>query len=309
MAYSKPQLSDDEIRALLSERFAAPERELRVLEGGQVAQTVAFSANGQSYVLHINPPKSITFGKDVYVYRHYATPDLPIPPIYQVGMLGELPYKISMMMPGRPMIDMSDEEIEGYVPLLIETLDRIHASGVSDSSGYGGFDERGIAPYRSWREFIASVSDEHEPGTFFGKWHTMFDETFLERDLWDRIYAAMVRLLDYCPEGRWLLHADYAFGNVLVQDGRITAVLDWANALYGDYLFDVEWLNYVLPNHQILDRFTAYYAAQGRTVPHFDERIRCYRYLIILDSMRFWALVGKEEEYIAMREKILPTLW
>ena len=58
-----------------------------------------------------------------------------------------------------------------------------------------------------------------------------------------------------------------------------------------------------------LDRFTAYYAAQGRTVPHFDERIRCYRYLIILDSMRFWALVGKEEEYIAMREKILPTLW
>ncbi|PZS00969.1 MAG: hypothetical protein DLM69_05700 [Candidatus Chloroheliales bacterium] len=304
----KPQLTDEEVRTLLTERFAAPDGELRLVEGGQIAQTVAFTANGQAYILRINPPTVPNFEKDAYIYRRYATPRLPIPPIYQLGTMGWLSYAISQMMPGKNMIGLPTAEVASYVPALIETLDAIHASDVSSSTGYGAFDEHGIGPYHSWREFMISVGDEHEPGSFYGRWHSLFDDTFLARDVWDRIYAAMMRLLDYCPEQRWLLHADYAFGNVLVQDGRITAVLDWANAMYGDFLFDVAWLDHVLPDHQILDRCAAYYAAQGRTIIHYRERLLCYRYLITLDSMRFYAKVGKEAEYIAMRDQILPTL-
>lgn len=308
MPYSKPELSDAEIRALLTARFAAPDGELRAVAGGQIAQVVAFTANGEAYILHINAPNVPNFEKDDYVYHHYASPHVPIPRIYQLGMVGDHSYAISQMMPGQNMADMTFEETAPYIPALIETLDAIHASDVSDSVGYGSFDAHGIAPYPGWRDFIASIGDEHEPGTFYGRWHSLFDETFLERDVWQRVYAAMVRLLNYCPEERWLLHADYAFGNVLVQDGRITAVLDWANAMYGDFLFDVAWLEYGLPEHQIAARFAAYYAAHGRNISHYHERLLCYKYLILLDSMRFYAQVGKEAEYIAMREQILPTL-
>ncbi len=308
MPYFKPQLTDEEVRTLLTERFAAPAGELRAVEGGQIAQTIAFSANGQDYILRINPPTAASFEKDAYVYNHYASPRLPIPLINQLGTVGEFPYAISQMMPGKTMIGLSAAETASYILVLLETLDVIHASGVSDSTGYGAFDEHGIAPYNSWREFITSISDEHEPGTFYGRWHSLFDDTFLSHDVWERVYTAMVRLLDYCPEQRWLLHADYAFGNVLVQDGRITAVLDWANAMYGDFLFDVAWLDHVLPDHQILDRCAAYYAAQGRTIAHYGERLLCYRYLIVLDSLRFYAQVGKEVEYNAIRDQTLPTL-
>ncbi len=308
MPYFKPQLSDAEVRTLLTERFAAPKGELRQLEGGQIAQTIAFTAQGQDYILRLNPPSVPDFAKDAYVYRHYASPSLPIPPIYQLGMVGDLSYAISHLMPGKNMIGLPTAEIASYVPALIETLDAIHASDVSISTGYGAFDANGVAPYRSWREFMISIGDEHEPGSFYGRWHNLFDETFLEHDVWERIYAAMEQMLDYCPEQRWLLHADYAFGNVLVQDGRINAVLDWANAMYGDFLFDVAWLDHVLPDHQILDRCAAYYAAQGRVIPHYRERLQCYNYLIALDSMRYYANVGKEAEYNAYRDQILPTL-
>jgi len=304
----KPQLSDAAVRDLLTERFAPPTGELRALAGGQIAQTITFTANGQAYVLRINPPTFPDFEKDAYVYRHYASPRLPIPPIYQLGTVDGLPYAISPMMPGKNMIDLPAAEIASYIPALIETLDAIHASDVSSSTGYGAFDGRGVARYHSWRTFVTSVGDEHEPGTFFGNWHSLFDETFLERDVWARIYAAMLSLLDYCPEDRWLLHADYAFGNVLVQAGQITAVLDWANAMYGDFLCDVAWLHHVLPDHQVLDRCAAYYAAQGRPIANYAERLLCYRCLITLDSMRYCAKVGREADYISIRDQTLAVL-
>ena len=42
----------------------------------------------------------------------------------------------------------------------------------------------------------------------------------------------------------YLLHGDYGFDNVLVDQGKISGVLDWANAKYGDFLYDVAWLDF-----------------------------------------------------------------
>lgn len=304
----KPQLIDAEVRTLLTDHYAAPDGDLTVLEGGQIALTVAFAADGAEYILKLQHLTMGSFAKDVYVYEHYAAPNVPIPRIYRAGQAGNLYYAIFQRMPGHNMIGMSHAELDAYVPALIATLDAIHASDVSGSSGYGAFDEHGVGMYGSWRETILGIDDEQPPDTFYGKWHSLFDDGSLERDVWDRIRAAMVELLDYCPEERWLLHADYAYGNVLVEGGRITAVLDWANALYGDFLFDIAWLNHVLPDHQIPDRCAEFYAAQGRHIPHYRERLRCYRYLIALDSMRYCARVGRRDDYITMRDQTLATL-
>jgi hygromycin-B 4-O-kinase len=43
------------------------------------------------------------------------------------------------------------------------------------------------------------------------------------------------------------VHGDMVNHNVLVQDPRITAVIDWGNALYGDWLYDAAWLIFWWP--------------------------------------------------------------
>ncbi|MGF1476304.1 MAG: phosphotransferase family protein [Geminicoccaceae bacterium] len=43
------------------------------------------------------------------------------------------------------------------------------------------------------------------------------------------------------PFGLSLLHCDYRTGNYLVHEGRLTAILDWEFAAYGDPLEDVSW--------------------------------------------------------------------
>ena len=40
----------------------------------------------------------------------------------------------------------------------------------------------------------------------------------LERDVFDRIYGQMERLLPFCPEDRRLIHGNFGYGNVLARD-------------------------------------------------------------------------------------------
>jgi aminoglycoside phosphotransferase (APT) family kinase protein len=71
--------------------------------------------------------------------------------------------------------------------------------------------------------------------------------SFLERDVFDLIYGHMTRLLDNCPEERYLVHGGYGFSNVIAHEGKITAIVDWMHAMYGDFVYDIAWLNFWSP--------------------------------------------------------------
>src|SRR4051812_14793468 len=108
----KPQLSEDAVRRLLTERFQAPEGLLTPVGGGQIAQTFAFTAGGQDYILRINRDNMlVNLEKEAYVARHFAAPGVPIPPILQVGRLDGLVYAIAPKMPGQPMTALPPAEV------------------------------------------------------------------------------------------------------------------------------------------------------------------------------------------------------
>ena len=46
---------------------------------------------------------------------------------------------------------------------------------------------------------------------------------------------------------RHLIHSDLLNYNVLVADGRISAVIDWGCAMYGDFLYDLAWFEFWAP--------------------------------------------------------------
>jgi aminoglycoside phosphotransferase (APT) family kinase protein len=63
----------------------------------------------------------------------------------------------------------------------------------------------------------------------------------------DRGYARLAELAEGLPDKRHIIHGDLLNRNVLVQGERITAVIDWRNALYGDRLYDAAWLIFWQP--------------------------------------------------------------
>jgi hygromycin-B 4-O-kinase len=307
-ANGKPQIAESDVLALLRERFAAPIEGLAVVSGGQIAQTYGFSAGGERYILRFTQHMGANLDKEVFIQRLLAASPVPVAPILQVGRLGDLHYAISRRMPGAPLTALPPDAFEEVYPTLRQTLDDIHAVDVSAMSGFGIFGDDGVGFFPSWRASLASIREEEPEWDFYGKWHALFESTFLERDLWDGIYARMTELLAVCPEERYLVHGNYGFGNVLAADARITAVLDWLDAKYGDILFDVAWLDFWSAELNVRGRFATHYAERGIPMPHYPERILCYQCYIALDGLRFFAKRRHEASYRWVRDVILSRL-
>jgi hygromycin-B 4-O-kinase len=305
MSDLKPRIDSARVASLLEERFGAPPRNLEVLHGGLISSAFAFTMRDRQYVIRVSADSfRPQFEKELYVSRHYASDRVKIPPVIQVGPVDQWCFAISERIAGVTVNSLSPGEFLLVIPSLVETLEAIHAVDVRKGQGFGSFDGAGVGGSPSWRTNLLSVREEHEPGTFYGAWHLLFATTFLERDVFDEVYDRMVELLDYCPEDRYLVHGDYGFGNVLVECERVTAVLDWSNAMYGDFVFDLAWLDFELPDQNFDDVFRRRFSDQSRIVPNFAERMLCYGCWIALDNMRFNAKTDDEPAYRRSVERI-----
>jgi hygromycin-B 4-O-kinase len=107
----------------------------------------------------------------------------------------------------------------------------------------------------------------------------------------------MQQLTEHCAEERYLVHGDYGYGNVLAEGGRVTAVLDWMGARYGDFLYDVAWLDFWSPVDGWRERIEQHYRRTGQDVPHYRERVLCYEFYIAMDALKFYAKVGAKPSY------------
>ena len=309
MSSVQPQLEQTAVHGLLSEHFAAPVERLEAVSGGQIAQTFSFAAGGQEYIVRFNTSHmGANFAKEAYIYERFASPLIPIAPIVHVGRFQDLLYAISHKLPGRTLTTLSLDESVALLPALMQTLDAIHACDVSETAGWGTFGDDGVGLFSGWRASLAIINQEEADWDFYGKWHALFDTTFLERDLFERVYDRMADLLRYCPEERSLIHGNFGFGNALAEDGHISGVLDWIDAKYGDFVYDVAWLDFWAPELDFRARFAAHYAGLGPHIPHYDERMLCYAAYIGLDALRFFAKTANSGAYQWARERMLSRL-
>jgi hygromycin-B 4-O-kinase len=179
---------------------------------------------------------------------------------------------------------------------------------VSAASGYGDWGPDGAGRYESWRAFLAAVIDDHDEG-YYAHWHRLFSDSFLERDLYETAHRRMLHLAERCPQERRLVHNDYQFENILAEGARITGVIDWANALYGDPLYDVAWLLWQAAHPD-------WWHAEGPGVLHerfgaapgYAARIACYALHIGLDHLRFYARTDNRARYDEARIFVLDHL-
>jgi len=296
------------VRALLRERFGGEVTEVRPLAGGEFSRAFAFAAGGRAYVVRLGAfvHAAEAFAKDDYAWRHFAAPALPIPRVVATGRSGDDHFAISERVAGERLEALTPAARRALLPALLDAVDAIGRADVRASWGYGPWGSDGHGAYRSWRDYLAAIIENTGEG-FYRDWHALFRDSFLERDVYEAIYRRLLRLVVHCPEDRALIHGDLHSDNILTDGRRITGVIDWANACYGDPLYDVAWLGWwfgkggnrgdVAP---LLERWGA--------VPGHDERIACYECHFGLDDLRFYAKTGRRVEYAWTRDRLLARL-
>ena len=306
----RPVVPDARVLELLQERFAPSATDLVPVEGGSVARTFAFRSGEEAYIIRFNLDRMLrsNFPKEAYLWQKLSSTSIPMPPVLQVGRLGDLQYAISRKMPGKTLSQSTPHELEQLFPQILATLHALHQVDVRNTDGYGVFDEEGRGMASSWHTFLQAIAEEELEHDYYGKWHRLFEETFLERTVFDRVHQQVLRLLPSCPEERFLVHGNPGLGNLLAQDGTLAAVLDWLDARYGDFVYDIAYLDYWLPGLRVRERFGRFYQERGIHVPAYAERILCYQCYVTLDAMRFYAKSGQEQGYTWVCSRILEQL-
>ena len=301
----------EQIRTLLNQHFSAPITNLAHVEGGQISRTFSFCVGEQAYIIRFNKDNMLTSNlpKEAYLYQKLASSSIPMPPIVQVGRLGELHFAISHKTAGQMLQQLPVQEVRQLLPQLIEILDAIHHIDISETTGYGVFDDHGIGYAQSWRSFLRRVHAEEDERDYFGKWHHLFDDTFLEHHLFMALYQRMQSLLDFCPTERYLVQGSYSFRNILAQDGKITAILDWVDARYGDFVYDIAGLDFWCGWLHLPELFRQYYQQRQVDQPfYYKERLLCYQCYIALGAMRYYAATLQHDSYLWARSRILDLL-
>jgi hygromycin-B 4-O-kinase len=309
MLMFKPEISDSVVHEFLSTHFKDPITDLGHIEGGHISQVVTFASGGKEFVLRINSSNmDANFEKEDFISTAYASEQVPIPPVVARAHHNDLHYIITPKYPGRQFDSLSRHESAEALPSILGTLAAIHTTDISHQTGFGLFNGRGQGFFPDWPGNLRCVKDEERADGFFGKWHTLFDTSFLDRNEFNRIYEIMESLITHCPTKRYLVHGGFAGGNVLIHKGSVSAVIDWMDAKYGDFIYDIAWITYWDLENRYRDTLLTEYTRRDFDMKASAERILCYHCYMALDGMRFFSKKQDFEGYTWVVNRISQLL-
>lgn len=305
MSTHKTKIEQQAVVSFLETHFKESIQDFIFIEGGESSQAFSFSVKNNEYIIRVNTQKH-SFEKDQYAHDHFKSEHVPIPKIIEIGLLDDkFFYAISYKIAGKKVDAFPEEESSVIQSRLFGVLDSIHAINISSTQGYGQWDESGQAKYASWRDYLKSLKKWTEPQD--GKL-SLFENSILEKDVYDNVDQEILKLIECCPEERYLVHGDYGFDNVFSDGKNITGVIDWGESKYGDFIYDAAWLSYWSKEHKYREIVKNYYADKKLNLPNFEERMRCYELHIGLGALSFYASSQQDKKYHWNKERLLSLL-
>jgi hygromycin-B 4-O-kinase len=301
-------VSADRAAAFLANRFGDPVPVIEPLRQGAWSNAYGFHHAGGDFVIRFSAYAD-DFARD-RIAAGYATRDLPIPKVTEVGETMGGYYAISERASGGFLDDLDGHQMRVMLPSLFSTLDAMRAVDLSGTSGFGNWGEDEAGEHASWQETMLAVALDTPDNRGYG-WRKRLENSPVGATMFDEAHERLVDLVAYAPADRHLIHSDLLNFNVLVSDQSISAVIDWGCSLYGDFLYDVAWFAFWSPWYPAWEGIdfpqeaARHYAAIGLDVPHFKERLRCCQVHIGLGSQCYTANIGRWDTLEAVAPRTL----
>ncbi|WP_246294082.1 phosphotransferase family protein [Paenibacillus planticolens] len=290
-------------QAFLQQILNSPVTDVRPIEQGEVSKVFSYKQQDDEFIIHFNSSCE-GFVRERYVHDLFASQGIPVPRVLEIGRANEaLYFSIAEKVPGRTIISYPEAEIKQILPDLVRQFTNMNEVQLGQTEGYGWIQPSGDGSHRSWPEFLASFFQEEQTGFWHG-WYALFEDSFLEKDVFQRLYGMMMELSKYSPQQRYLVHGDFHLGNMLTDGHRVTGIVDWEMAFYGDFVFDLATQHLWTPQLQIPELVRSTWAAEGRDIPHFEERLRCALLFKGIDGLRFYAKKGDRNAYDSVKAEL-----
>ena len=243
---------------------------------------------------------NIDFLKDKLASQ-FTSDNLPIPKILSMGQLNEDSfYVISNCCPGQIFNSLSLKQQKMLLPAIFNTLLAIFKTDISRYSNYGPVNIQFDGTFDSWGSYILSIDN---PKITYN-WNEILNKPFFDQDSYNYYKNLIVFLTPSLPTTRYLVHGDFGFDNLLVQESEVTGVIDWGEAKLGDFLYDVAWLDFWSKDINFSRQFKPLFQSAGLDTTHYEQRIQCYLSKIALDSLAIAAHFNDRVDYNNVLSKL-----
>lgn len=242
-------VDSEQARSFLAGYLGGEPADLALIGAGAWSRCFGFRWRDQELV--------IRFGRYLDDFRKdqlaaaYASPDLPIPEVLAVGAALDGYFVISRRAYGIPLETLDAAGWRKAIPAVVDMLEALRTTDISTTSGLGGWDGDGRAEFARWSHYLLAVGQDTPDRRTYG-WRSRLATSAEGEAAFAWGFAQLRRVADDAVP-RCLVHSDLMNRNVLVNDGRITAVFDWGCSLYGDHLYDLAWFEFWAPWHPQLD--------------------------------------------------------
>jgi aminoglycoside phosphotransferase (APT) family kinase protein len=259
----------EQLQAYLRRHFHAPGlaiAEFRVIVGGRSRQTVLFTISGTSGVpvhlvcqrdhpANINPQGSVTVQYALLRYLHESGLKVPRPVLFETGRsaLGA-PFVITEKVPGTTVIDAATEYYAApprsarLASSLAGQMGRLHTlapAPVKNSL------RTTLADAASWASEVARMRK---------CWH---EQATGPSVVVEAALAWLERNIGCVTDRTTIVHTDMLLHNILVENGEVSAVLDWEIAHIGHPAEDLGYVRPVIEQMTDWSTFMSAYIAAG----------------------------------------------
>ena len=124
-----------------------------------------------------------------------------------------LPANVDMTPTGRILDELSPEEFAPMAEQLFEDILEISKADISETEGYGEFNEENKLESKTLQEFLVSEFSPEQEG-YWKNWTRMFETTMLSKGFFDKYYAKMMQYAPYCEGRRYLVNNNTFFCNI-----------------------------------------------------------------------------------------------
>lgn len=267
----KTTYSQEDIQQFLETTEHANPDSVEQLAEGHISQALGFETiDGQKLVLRIadriNDFEADKYAGDVFGDR------LLVPQVNDIGKFGDSAYYcISNRLEGVNSNSLSSSDIQAALPNIHNVFAELFKTDISATTGYGEIDTKtGNAECDSWQARLAS----HIGKTSIESYKVSAQFVGLDPSIIDRFMVQFSQNLPYASEVRRLFHGDLGFDNLLLLNGEVTGIIDWAQMGYGDWMRDYARLDFWWQGrYGDAKQFAAQYELDSE---HIDERIALY---------------------------------
>lgn len=298
-AYAKPTIEPAAIASAIGYHFGEGATDIAPVSGGNLSSVFAFRHNGKDYIIKFSDMEQ-AYATEWYVSKLLRKHGVPFPRCIGQGQSGPLAYSILERIPGRNLVDCTAAEQAAQRPEVIGLLTAMNHADVSETAGFGWIKPDGGGTFPSWKDYVVSFFAKEQSG-FWEGWR---DIPGLEPDVADECYARLLAFSAYNEPHRHFVHGDVSPWNMLSDGSRITGIID-GNFAYGDFVVDVATLRIMTGDANIETEYRAHSEKLGIALPDYEERLIGAYYFKGLDGLRFFAKMGRENDYRHMRQFLL----